>query len=369
MDFRNTIQFICILCQCVHLHLCCNLSELGFDLVPKNLSLAVTYKDAFLTWECNVSRGNSHNMFYHFYLKSEELEFLTNENICEGQAVLHLPDYTSSEVCVMVVPTFNNEVCESASEIITCGKPGTIDMNIQCIVYNISSMTCTWTYSENATYSPEHTLSLQQDATTVNCEQYINDVKMRRGNCTFHDLNIDYFKLVTIFLHRKGSEEYVIKDRFKPAEKEILSPPTNVTVRHSEENLILSWEPPRTNYPPVPRSCFQYQIEKNKELISDVRNPQSMSNFEKKCLIRIRAKGDHTCGLNTSWGQWGEETSCDATQKEPSKSELTLFIILGLSGFIILLTIIISIYYKRILNNCFPRIPEPKNYLNEAHGL
>ncbi|CAJ0929308.1 unnamed protein product [Ranitomeya imitator] len=37
----------------------------------------------------------------------------------------------------------------------------------------------------------------------------------------------------------------------------------------------------------------------------------------------------------------------DASQKEPAKSELTLFIVLGLSGFIILLTIIISIYYKR----------------------
>ncbi|XP_073422023.1 granulocyte-macrophage colony-stimulating factor receptor subunit alpha-like [Dendrobates tinctorius] len=371
MDFRIAIQFICILFQCVHLHLCCNLSELEFDLKPKNLSLAVTNKEAFLMWECNVSRENSRNMFYHFYLKSQELEeFLTNENVCEGQAVLHLPDYTSSEVCVMLVPAFNNdsEECESASKIIICAMPGTIDINIQCVVYNISSMTCTWTYSENATYSTEHMLTLQQGATTVNCKQYVNDIKMRTGNCTFHDLNIDYFTSVTILLNRKGSEEYAIKDWFKPAEKEILNPPTNDTLRHSEETVILSWESPRTNYP-VPRSCFHYQIEKNKVLISDVRSPQSMSNIEKKCLIRIRAKGDHTCGLSTSWGQWSEEISCDAPQNQLAKPELTLFILLGLSGFIMLLTIIISIYYKRIFNAFCPRIPQPKNYLNEAQDL
>ncbi|XP_073523466.1 interleukin-5 receptor subunit alpha-like isoform X2 [Phyllobates terribilis] len=345
MDFRITIQFICILCQCAHLHLCCNLAELEYDLEPENLSLTVTNNEAFLTWSSNISRENSHDLFYKFYLESQESIFLTNVNVYEGNAVLRLPDYTSSEVCVKVVTAVNGEECKNTSEI-KCVIPETMDINIQCVVYNIFSMTCTWTYSENATYSTENTLSLWQDTTNINCEQYVNDVKMRRGKCTFHDLNIDYFKDVTIFLNRKGSEGYVIKDCFKPVEKEILNPPTNVTVRHSEENVILSWKSPRTNYP-VSRSCFQYQIEKNKELISNVRNPQSLSNFEKKCLIRIRAKGDHNCGLNTNWGQWGEEISCDAPKKQPGKPERILIILLGLSGFIILLTIIIGILYKR----------------------
>ncbi|KAM4044826.1 interleukin-5 receptor subunit alpha-like isoform 2-T2 [Anomaloglossus baeobatrachus] len=386
MDFRISIQFICILLQSVRLHLCCNLAdgqiqlitqsflrslnsvvELEDDLEPKNLSMTITHKEAILTWSYNVSKEHSSNMFYHFYLKGEELVFLKNEKVSEGKTVLHLLEYTNGDVCIKVVPFLNDDECQSASEIIICANPGTIDVNIQCVVYNISSMTCTWTYSENASYNTEHTLSLQQDTTTIDCKQYINDGKMKMGNCTFHDLNINYFKEVTVFLNRKGSDEYVIKDWFIPAEKEILNPPTNVTVRHDEENVILSWNSPDTKYL-VTESCFEYQIEKNKELMSNVRNPQSMSNFDKKCLIRIRAKGEHSCGLNTNWGQWSEEISCDAPQKQSAKSELIWIILLGLSVFIIVLTIIISMQYKRISNSFFPRIPQPINYMDEAQG-
>lgn len=365
MHLRISMICIWIIWQSFGLLRCSNLHELEYDLEVKNLSLRITNKEAFLTWDCDVSMENFSDISYEILSNTfyEDWEFLADAKGCSEEIQVTLPNDLPSPVCFKVVPVLNPEKPQNASEI--CLNPGRNEMteNIQCFVYNTSSMKCTWTFGKNVSYDGNCTVYLKQDATIKTCQQYVNDLEMRKGSCSFHDLTIQYFKDTAIILNTNGSE---LKYVFKPAEREIFNPPTNITVRHSNENVILSWRGPDTQYP-APDSCFQYQVEKNKELISDVSNPQSILNLEKECVIRLRAKGEPICGMNTNWGQWSGEILCESPQKQPDKTELIILIILmGLSGFIILLTIIISIKYKRIVKSLFPRIPQPKNYLDDT---
>ncbi|XP_066454730.1 interleukin-5 receptor subunit alpha-like [Eleutherodactylus coqui] len=359
MKIRISLIFLWIICQCFCLHLCCNLHEIKYNLEARNLSLRIRNKQAFLTWKCDVPIENFSNVSYYIYLKHEDWEFEKEENVCGKEIELSLQNHPLNPVCVQVVPALNNNVCQIVSEI--CTYPGGTQTaeSIQCIVYDASSMNCTWTLGENISYKTEYTLSLKQNANVINCPQYINDLERKTGSCSFHDLTLDYFDDVTIILNRKGSEHYVLKEEFQPANKEIFNPPMNLTVTYTEENLRLSWRRPHTQYN-IPESCFQYQVQRNQELLSDVKNPYSMSNLEKKCLIRVRARGDSSCGMNNNWGLWSEEISCAGPQKPDNTEIIILFILLGLSCFIILLTIMINIQYKRIIKFLFPRIPRPK---------
>ncbi|XP_044139951.1 interleukin-5 receptor subunit alpha-like isoform X1 [Bufo gargarizans] len=361
-----SMAFIWILWHCFRSHWCCKFPGLEYNLV-KNLSLSIRNKEGFLTWDCDIPMENVSNISYEIFLKLEDWEFVKDAHVCGEAISLSLLDDAPSPVCVLVTPYLNLEKCQNAS---ICLNPGRNQMaeNIECIVYNVSSMKCTWSYGKNLQYKTEHNLSLEQDATIINCQQYVNDLEMRTGSCTFHNLTVHYFKEVTIILNRKGSENHVLKDTFKLAEKEIFSPPNNLTVGYSKENVIWSWTRPHTQYA-VSQSCFNYQMENNKKLIDDVSSPFSISNLDKECLIRIRARGDHTCGMNTNWGQWSGEISCDVPQEQSDKTDfIILIILLGLSCLIILLTIIISIQYKRISTLFFPRIPQPKNYFDEPQN-
>ncbi|XP_069801353.1 granulocyte-macrophage colony-stimulating factor receptor subunit alpha-like isoform X2 [Dendropsophus ebraccatus] len=362
MDRRTSVTFLWITCQCFHLYPCCNVTEL---LSVKNLSLTIKNNEASLTWDCDESMKTCENISYDVFLKDQNLksEFVTQAYVCGEEISIVLEKDTPSIVCFMVMPILNDEIDQNSSEI--CSDQGRSEMtgNITCTVYNTSSMKCSWDYSESLPYNAKYSVSLQQ-GTTIHCQQYIYDLEMRTGSCSFQDLNINYFDDVTIILNRNGST--VLKDIFKLAEKEILNPPRNLTVIYTKENFILSWKRPHTQYE-VSETCFEYQMEKNKELISHGSNSPFHSNLEKECRIRIRAKGEPTCGMNTNWGQWSKEISCEAPQEPSDKTEfIILGILLGLSVFLIVLTFIISIHYKRIAKAVFPRIPQPRNYFDET---
>ncbi|XP_075122486.1 interleukin-5 receptor subunit alpha-like [Leptodactylus fuscus] len=351
--------------QCVPFHLCCNLHGLEYDLEVKNLSLRIRNKEAFLIWECDFPIEKFSHISYRIFLNSE---FEADEQVCGEEVAIILQNDFPVPVCAQVVPVVNNEECGNKSKI--CLKPEHVTgrnktaENIQCIIYN-ATMKCTWTFGKNVPDKMEYTLSVMQDTTIMNCQQYVYDLENRTGSCFFHNLTIHYFQAVTVILNIKGSEGHVIRDQFTPAEKEIFNPPTNLKVNYSKEYAILSWKRPYTHYT-VPESCFQYQMEKNKELTSDISNTYFILSLEKKNVIRVRAKGEHICGMNTEWGQWSEAISCDAPQEKSDKNEFVILIsFLVLALFIITFTIIISIHYKRICKFLFPRIPEPKNYFFE----
>ncbi|KAG8589900.1 hypothetical protein GDO81_006562 [Engystomops pustulosus] len=361
MHIRMSMIFLWILCQCFQYHLCCNIHDLEYDFGLKNLSMTIKKKEAIVTWDCDVPREKLSDVSYAIYL---HWEYEMEVKGCGKEIVLILPDDLPTPICVQVAPVLHDKNCPNASEI--CLNPGRNEMeeNIQCITYNISSIKCTWTFAKNLPHETNFSLTLIQDATIIHCQQYAYDMEMRTGYCSFHDLTINYFENVLVMLSKKGSEDHVLKDYFKPADKELFNPPRNLTLTYLEDNVLLSWKPPHTQYD-VSESCFIYQMEKNKELTSDVSNPHFI-NIETKCSVRIRVKGENICGMNENWGQWSEEISCGAPQ-EVDKTLIIFWIpFLVLSCFLITSTIIISLQYQRISKLFFPRIPQPKIFLDET---
>lgn len=68
--------------------------------------------------------------------------------------------------------------------------------------------------------------------------------------------------------------------------------------------------------------------------------------------------------MNTHWGEWSEWISCGPMPVvDDSEWQLELTPVILVSGLTLVLLIITTLQYKRIVKTCFPRIPQPKNYL------
>ncbi|XP_075052600.1 interleukin-5 receptor subunit alpha-like [Mixophyes fleayi] len=347
----------------------CRRTALHYQLRPTNLSVKTREPYLLLFWDCDVPEENLNDITYEIYRKSfeETWNYETERNECSQEIPLTQTYKDLPTVCLKVTPAVRNKPCEQfSSEIcVDSERKETLAENISCIVYNVSSMICKWTFGKYEQHNTTYSLYvMQEEKSKQYCQQYEYDQERRMGSCTIHDLNLHFFKDVTIIFEGSGPETQIIKDLFKPAEQEIFNPPRNITLLCSGEDITIYWKSPHKHYVAADE-CFEYMIEKNKEPYITTGNQYTISNLVKECSIRIRAKGKQLCEMNTNWGQWSEMKVCEMHQNNPEHTlDVALISAIVLSGLIIVLLITITVQYKRTLNLCFPRIPQPKNYFD-----
>ncbi|XP_040194129.1 interleukin-5 receptor subunit alpha-like [Rana temporaria] len=335
---------------------------------PINVSVNVRERVLYLSWDCDFPPEIQSKTEYEIYLKhAKEDDDQYKYEIAIKKCSTTITLGTLSSACVKVTPAINEEECQylSSEKCVNLERNWTSAENVSCRVYNTSSMTCTWMFGKNAPDSTSYILSLRQGTTNVRCQQYENKIQTRTGACTFHDLRLHFFNDVTIVLQGSDPGIEVFEEKIKLAHIEMFNPPRDISVTSFEDILTIYWKSPQKQYS-VGDHCFKYNIEKNKfQYEPETKdNLYTIQNVEKECSVRIRASGIEGCEMNTNWGEWSEWISCGPMPmvgKSEWQFELTPVILV--SGLMLVLLIITTLQYKRIVKTCFPRIPQPKNYL------
>lgn len=373
MDATHYILFFCLMWNYCYLHEACEDPEecrkvLSNEQVkPIHLSVNVRETVLYLSWDCDFPPEIQSKTEYEIYLKyakqdDEQYEYTIGTRKCNTTITLE----TLSTVCLNVTPAINKEEFQhlSSEKCVNLERNGTSAENVSCRVYNTSSMTCTWMFGKNAPDSTSYRLSLRQGTTNVLCQQYEIHFQTRTGACTFDDLRLDFFDDVTVVLQGSDPGIEVFEENIRLAQIEMFNPPRDISVISFEDSLTIYWQSPQRQYS-VGDNCFTYNIQKNKEYYNETKSsPYTIPNVEKECSVRISASGIEVCEMNTHWGEWSEWISCGPMPVvDDSEWQLELTPVILVSGLTLVLLIITTLQYKRIVKTCFPRIPQPKNYL------
>ncbi|XP_041055509.1 interleukin-13 receptor subunit alpha-2-like isoform X2 [Carcharodon carcharias] len=132
----------------------------------------------------------------------------------------------------------------TVEEIEPSGDPETLISNFSCIVYNHSSMNCTWRKGRKAPTDTQYTMYYSQNKNTRQCTQYFMDV------CGMQGCHVDHIDIEEILICVKGSSNsrtirpYYTK--IDPTSCVTYSPPVNLKVL---QNLTVKWDmPPDEDY-------------------------------------------------------------------------------------------------------------------------
>ncbi|XP_048715559.2 LOW QUALITY PROTEIN: granulocyte-macrophage colony-stimulating factor receptor subunit alpha [Caretta caretta] len=278
---------------------------------------------------------------------------------------------------------YNHTSYSAEVRFIPQGMNGTSVENFSCVIYNISFMNCTWKAGRNAPEDTKYFLFLKYPKEDEQeCPHYIRDALGRHIACSFQDVK-DIKEKVYFLVYGSSNElEIQFYDEYIDLYKiEKLTPPSNITVNCSEEQLqcTVQWKQPHLSHlEGNTAECFEYQIE-----IRNNANPEESSteshtvtrrsytfqnyNGKKKYNLQIRAKGD-TCRISENWGEWSEPIEFG----NPDDTVLTATIVLLLIALgTILVALVIFFLCKRYcsLKKLFSPVPQPKNKFDELFQL
>ncbi|XP_068126051.1 interleukin-5 receptor subunit alpha-like isoform X2 [Hyperolius riggenbachi] len=369
MDTAACVVFCCLMWQCCYSYEDfqeCN--TLNGQLQPINISVELRGNDLAVAWECDFLEETPEDTAYEIYLKRDsdtEWHYETQASTCYEEITV-IKDSKPHFVCLKLVPTLQDKPCQdlSSETCVDIETNGTSAENVSCRVYNTSSMTCSWMSGRKAPHNTTYILSIKQEKTYLVCQHYENNLLNSTGSCTFHDLRVHFFEDVTVILQGSNPGIQVHEERIKLAHKEIFNPPRNIKVSSFKENVKIEWHSPQKQYQAA-ADCFEYEIEKNKASYYTKSNQYTIASIAKECLVRIRAKGTKVCDMNTQWGEWSPIISCGPRKSHEEKTLYDALIpTVGITILILVFLIASTFLYKRILNICLPRIPEPHNYLD-----
>ncbi|XP_078514216.1 granulocyte-macrophage colony-stimulating factor receptor subunit alpha-like [Lissotriton helveticus] len=245
------------------------------------------------------------------------------------------------------------------------GIDGTEAANVSCLVYNTSSMNCTWAPGANAPKDTQYSLLLKQKENIERCHHYKNDSLGREIACHIDDLKINLLEETSVLIEGQSNKVNILTfhQRFKLSKTEILNPPSNITVDLKEQNLVVRWEKPRTSYY-AEDHCFKYEISIMEKIYSPAFNEQSFTlsihGFKEggQYTVKMRASGLN-CGFNSEWGEWSRPIKFGI----PGKSHLLT--ILGVIIAPVLMSLLLLYVCKRckLKQKIWPPVPQPKNNL------
>ncbi|XP_069493081.1 interleukin-5 receptor subunit alpha-like [Ambystoma mexicanum] len=370
---RGPASFIWIATLCFPLYIISeNIDGENRDLLPSNLRVKMgkTLGVLNLTWDCNVTE----DMLKHQY--EVKIRLHTDENRLPKSLTLQ-DCYTEiaddmelhKGIWLQVVIKNATHRINIGREIhyVPEGKNGSAAENVSCVVYNTSSMNCTFTVGHEAPNDTQYHLSLRRRGQTEDCYHYIKDAVGRNIICQFHDLTIDFNEKTYLIVggSSKLSQIQLFDEFFMPSQTERITPPRNITVLPGLNHLILKWVKPKTNYQTA-ADCFEFEISiqsKESERTYTLRTSTDyrVNGFDihKTYTLKMRARQaiEAFCGMNTEWGEW----STAVYFGDPPGFHYTLPAVLISVGItlIALVTIVISKRHQ-IRQKMFPPIPDPK---------
>ncbi|KAK1161459.1 interleukin-5 receptor subunit alpha-like [Acipenser oxyrinchus oxyrinchus] len=237
--------------------------------------------------------------------------------------------------------------------------------NVQCIIYNISMLNCTWDTTKEVPEGSQFIVHFKQDKHAEACYLYIQKKQKEHFKCHFQQVEIKYKELQKINISVNGSsKDYKMNtysELFNPFSIEKLNPPVNVSLSLSANNIILTWEQPPTEYN-FSKKCFNYEIKDS----NDVKSLRSFTGNESISIIspradtsimafQVRVNGHSRCRNSGIWSDWSVVYL--------KQNHIPKYVGPVVASVIITLILVISFFLcKRlqIKDTLFPPIPDPK---------
>ncbi|XP_070775088.1 interleukin-13 receptor subunit alpha-1-like isoform X2 [Enoplosus armatus] len=154
----------------------------------------------------------------------------------------------------------------------------------------------------------------------------------------------------TLYTIRLGNE----------SDREVLSPPQNVSASIKDGGLLVTWGLPRSREYSNP-SCFEYQLdmgdqERPKNLTGQLSFLEQNADPCRTYRVRMRTKKMGYCLGSPQWSDWSHTVTV-----EPSVYRLNTLVIVSISLGIpmILLAVLLLVRHQRVSEVLFPPIPRP----------
>ncbi|XP_078401225.1 interleukin-13 receptor subunit alpha-2-like isoform X2 [Cetorhinus maximus] len=266
-----------------------------------------------LTWNDNLSediknRSDVRYLFEHKYFDSHDWEHCRLPNT-EYIETFELHRGVSMRVKNVLLDRKEVTVKESnwtVEEIQPSGDPETMISNFSCIVYNHSSMNCTWRKGRRAPTDTQYIMYYSQDETTRQCTHYFMDMRGVQG------CHVDHIDIKEILICVKGSSNSrTIRPYYTKIDPEscvTYSPPVNLKVL---QNLTVKWDmPPDQDY----NNYFEFELNVSglDELLITVDEPKYVLvniNPTKRYSVKVRMRSKYCqeAKIWNNWSNWSNE--------------------------------------------------------------
>ncbi|XP_030055514.1 granulocyte-macrophage colony-stimulating factor receptor subunit alpha [Microcaecilia unicolor] len=342
-----------------------------FHISLTNLKMTVSKPGVvLLTWDCNVTDDIQKDTKYTVSVRkspgSEPEENRISTKYFEDKMELH------RSLSFNVTTSIKHVELSTEAHYIPEGFNGTSAENFSCVAYNVTFMNCSWVVGREAPQDIQYFMTLRQGETVEKCQHYKKNSFKRHIGCNFQNLSISFGSKTYALIHgsSKISQIQIFDKWFEINKYERLNPPVNITLRQNQQDVIVEWKKPETNYPACDE-CFRYHIytddvSKNKKINVTVKDQTSYQisglNLDRVYTLKMRARLENL-DKNYEWGEWSP--SIEFGNTVPSR--FYIIVILVIMAILIAVFSILLCQRYEVMQKLFPPIPQPKNKLSDIN--
>ncbi|KAM4702234.1 interleukin-5 receptor subunit alpha-like [Discoglossus pictus] len=181
--------------------------------------------------------------------------------------------------------------------------------NVSCVIYNVTSLNCSWALKNNIPSSTQYSFSLRHNSDWLTCKHCITTKRKKNIGCHMKDVFLEGEMKRRINIKFSNGEVTFLKS-FLSASIEMLTPPINISLSLSEKgNTKIKWQPPISTVTSN-KDCFKYQIkleEMKKDPLTRVipcsKAEYLFSDLDKKSKYSVQIQG-RNCAGSKFWGEW-----------------------------------------------------------------
>ncbi|OXB79699.1 UNVERIFIED_CONTAM: hypothetical protein H355_011085 [Colinus virginianus] len=236
------------------------------------------------------------------------------------------------------------------------GIPGTAAVGLSCVWHNLEYMLCKWHPGENASSDTNYTLFYWFDGLERHKECKNYSVSQGRFECTFSltfPQTANRYPPISILIRDDSEKIMPICAIENPTTLVKPATPRIVKLSYVNNGIYLQWSESGT----IPANCLSYEVKFNSTSIPSV-DPKSKYTFQ------VRAQPKVECYSSKFYSEWSEEKSIG----ENPDSAFNFLLIITIPLVVMVSTIILLVYLKRLKILILPPIPDPREILKRMFG-
>lgn len=249
--------------------------ECKFFPLPTNLKTHLYPGIINVTWDCNITKSMEEHT-YQIEFQRNTVENISISKCFHEHYVTDHFDFTLSKGMELNISSGSEWKFE---KVIPEGNSNTAAENLDCKVYNVSIVNCSWTVGREAPKDTQYTLTFRQtphkskisnpkqNRVCVPCKDYRTDSFGRQVGCVLKAQNISFDVSIYVQLVGSSNETSIqfFDEKIKLNDFVILDPPRNIHMNFSSTELEITWETPET-FHDIENHCFLYSVKINGNL-------------------------------------------------------------------------------------------------------